>query len=211
MAQFTLIWNNASLLANANDISQQALYRYKQIGGNYISTGFTPANDLAKTVSTVDSPILNDNKVIQFKTTALCTSGGPVDNDNGIQEAIEFSEVIPTIAHTDNSSSISLDVTGLDITKARLTLRKSSDNTIVGAAIIANNINNTIQASQNGLVYSTNYYWQVELYATVNNIEVKSSDIDYRGSLFSPYPFMTNAPAVCNPATAVTVSSIEIV
>lgn len=208
--QFKLDWLNSKVAASSNSISQRALYRYKAIGGAFISTGFTPANDLATSANTVDSPVLDDNKIVQFEVETICTLNGPALNDNGIQEAIGFACLIPTIAKTDTTSDISIDVTGLDITKARFTLRKSSDNSLVGSSITATPIANSISGSATGLTPSTNYYWQIELYSTVNTIEVISSDVEYLGAPCSPYPVVTDAPAVCPPVTAATISSTEV-
>jgi len=208
--QFNLLWINTKVQASSNSISQRALYRYKAVGGAFISTGFTPSNDLATSASTTVSPVLDSNKVVQFEVETICTINGPAINDNGIQEAIGFVCLTPTIVKTDTTSSISIDVTGLDITKARFTLRKSSDNTVLGTPIISNVASNTIFGSITGLVASTNYYWQIELYATVNTLEVISSGTDFLGAPCSPYPFTTNAPAVCPPITAATISSIQI-
>lgn len=208
MSQFTLIW---TVVTNVNTIGQRASYRYRLTGGAFDSAGFTPNNDLSPSTTTVDSPVLGENKVIQFKISTLCTSGGPTDNDNGLQEVIEFAEIVPTIGKTENSSNISINISGTDITKARFTLRKSSDNTSVGTANVVNKSGNTISDSRIGLTSSTNYYWQIELYATVKTTEVKSSDIDYVGVPFSPYPFTTDAPSICPTVTNITsVSSIEI-
>lgn len=209
MSQFTLNWNAGDLVGNTNCISQSALYRYRLVGGSFISTGFSPANPLATTAITVDSPTLNENQVIQFEIQVGCTLSGPSYNDNGIQEVIEFAEIVPTITETDNSSTITIDATNTDITKAKFTLRKSSDNSIVGTPTVITKSGSSISYTQSSLNYSTNYYWQVETYATVNSIEVVSSDPVYVGSPFSPYPFTTSAPAVCNPTTSLTVSSIE--
>lgn len=209
MSQFTLIWNNSALLVSSNALTQTAEYRYRLVGGAYISTGFSPTNPLAKAATTTDSPTLDDNKVIQFKIQTDCTTGGPSDNDNGLQEVINFIEIIPTITKTDTTANITIDATGTDITKARLTLRKASDNSIVDQ-IIVNKVSNNIIRPITGLSYSTNYYWQVEFYANVNSIEVLSSAPSYNGVVFSPYPFTTNAPAVCDPVTSVTVTSVEV-
>lgn len=203
MSQFTLIWDSSKLASNANATEQNALYRYRLVGGSYISTGFTPANPLAINAVTSDSPVLDNNKVIQFKISTTCTSNGPTDNDDGIKEVIEFESITPTITKDESSSDIVEDVTGLDMTKARFSLKKSSDNTTVGTPTIVNRVGNSISFSQSGLVYNTNYYWQVELYATVNTVDTISE-------VFSPYPFTTDAPAVCNPTTSVAVTSIEV-
>jgi len=203
MAQFTLIWNSDSLATNANATSQNALYRYRLVGGSYISAGFTPSNPLGISATTSDSPVLDTNKVIQFKVQAICTANGPTDNDNGVVEVIEFAAIVPTITKDTDSSDIVLNVTGFDITKAKFTLRKASDNSIVGTPTIVNKSGSSISFSQSSLSYSTNYYWQVELYATVNSIDTVSE-------VFSPYPFTTDAPAVCDPVTAMTITSIEV-
>lgn len=209
--QFTLQWNNASVLANPNATAQTALYRQKSVGGAFISVGFTPTNPLAKTVNTVDSPnTLLDNVVYEFKVQSVCTLNGPVDNDNGVREIIGFACITPTVTKGETQGTISLSVAGTDITKARVTLRRSSDNSQVSQNIV-NAVGNTISFTQTGLTAGTNYYWQVELYATINGVEVISSDSNYLGSPCSPYAFATDALAVCDPVTSLTVDSIEIV
>lgn len=200
MSQFTLIWDSSPLAGNANAVSQSALYRYRLVGGVFISAGFTPSNPLATNATTADSPILDENKVIQFKVQSVCTAGGPSDNSNGLIEVIEFASIIPTITHTVSTSNLSIDVTGTDITKARFTLRKASDNAIVGSPTTVYTSGTSISSSQSGLTYSTNYYWDIELYATVASIDTISQ-------VFTPYPFTTDTPAVCNPVTAMNVSS----
>lgn len=205
--QFRLTWNNTNVAASSNSINQRALYRYKSIGGAFLSDGFTPANDLATSANTTISKALDDNKVIQFEVETICTVNGPAINDNGIVEAIGFSCIAPVITKDYVSSNISIDITGLDITKARFTLRKASDNTLI-YQIIVNPIGTTISTNAVGLSSSTNYYWQIELYANVNNIEVISSDSNYLGTPCSPYPFITDAPPYCAPITSMTISSI---
>lgn len=211
MSQFTLEWITDDIVNNTNCLTQTAMYRYRLVGGAYISAGFNPSNPLAKSVSTTDSPILDNNKVIQFRIETECAASGPSYNDDGVEENIEFAEIIPTVSKTENTATASLDVTGTDITKAKFTLRKASDNSIVGIPTIVNRVNDAISFSQSSLSSNTNYYWQIELYATVNNVELVSSNSDYIGTAFSPYPFSTDAPAVCNPVTSLTVTSIEVV
>lgn len=206
MSQFTLRWDNTDVNASTNSINQKLQYRYKSVGGLFIDSTI-----IDKTVNTVDSPILNDNKIIEFKVQCLCTANGPTDNDNGIIENIGFVCINPTITKTDIQSTITLDVTGLDITKARFTLKKSSDNSLIGLPVIVDKVGTTIATTQTGLVTATNYYWQIELYANINNTEVKSSDLGFLEIPCSPYPFITNNPPTCSPVTAITVASIEIV
>ena len=210
MSQFTLKWINDDIVGNTNSTNQNALYRYRLVGGNFISAGFNPANPLANNINQTDSPILDNNKVIQFQIEVDCTLSGPSYNDDGIKEDIEFAEIIPTITKTENSSSITVDVTNTDITKAKFTLRKAADNSIVGNPTIVNKVGSTISYSQSSLDFNTNYFWQIEFYAIINNIEVYSSSPNYKGTSFSPYPFKTDVPSICDPVTSLTVSSIEV-
>jgi hypothetical protein len=203
MAQFTLSWNNADVVASSNVINSRALYRYKTVGGVFVNTGFTPSNDLSKTVITVDSPVLDDNKIVEFKVQSICTVNGPTDNDNGIKELIGFLCIVPTITKTETTGTIVISTVGLDITKVKFTLRKASDDTIVGTPTTVNVVASSASDTKTGLVGATNYYWQTELYATVSNVEVKSQ-------ICSPYPFTTDTPPVCDPLTNFTITSIEI-
>jgi hypothetical protein len=209
MAQFVLTWDNTAVLANSNATAQRALYRVKSVGGAFSSTGFTPTNDLAKSATTSTSPVLSSNIVYEFKVQAICTENGPTDNDNGIVEKISFQCIVPDTEVTATTSNISIDVTGLDITKAKFTLKKSSDNSVVYTGTI-NRVGDSVSTTATGLTGSTNYYWQVELYATVNSIDVVSSGGSFLGAACGPYPITTSAPPVCNPVTSVDVSSIEI-
>lgn len=203
MAQFTLIWNSIDLQTSTNSLAQRVLYRYKTVGGGFISTGFSLPNDLAITINTVESPILDNNKVIEFKVQNICTENGPTDNDNGIQEVIALVCLVPVLTKTTTTGTISIDLTGLDIIKVKFTLKKASDNTIVGTPIIVNKTSNSAGTSATGLTSNTNYYWQTQLYSVVNNVEVISE-------VCSPHSFTTDPIAVCDPITAITVTSIEI-
>jgi hypothetical protein len=197
MAQFTLNWDNTPILTSGNVLNQTASYREKSLGGSYITTGFTPSNTLSKTVTSVDSPILEDNKIYQFKIESNCTVNGPTINQNGVQEGIVFSCLIPTVTKTSTSSQIVLNVANTDITKARFTLRKTSDSSIVLADTVVNRVGTTITCSKSsGLLASTIYYWQYDLYATINGVEVISSTNSYIGSKCSPYSFLTEESEV---------------
>lgn len=197
MANFTLVWDNAAVLASANSISQRVSYRRKDVGGSWITTGFIPVNDMSKSINSALSPTLLDNVIYEFRVQNICTTGGPTINGNGIQEQIVFACITPDVSHTDTASSISITTTALNITKARFTLRKQSDNTIVYGPVVASVISNTAQATATGLTASTTYYWQVELYTTVNNTEVISSNGAYIGAVCGPYNVTTSVPAVC--------------
>lgn len=211
MAQFTLNWINTAVLASANATGQRASYRKKSVGDPWITAGFSPANDLTTADVTADSPnSLDENCVYEFKVECLCEEGGPTINDNGIEEGIVFECLVPNTSQSETGASISLDVTGLDITKGRFTLRLAADNSIVSAATIVNRIGDTITRTVTGLTSGTNYYWQFELYATVNALEVISSSPSYLGSVCSPYPFNTEESEVCDAVESLDVSSVEI-
>ena len=160
-------------------------------------TGFSPANDLLVAAITATSPVLTDNVVYEFIVETLCTKNGPTNNSNGIIEQIGFSCLTPVVSQTDVASTITLNITGLNITKARFTLRKTSDSSIVSAATIVAASGNFITRTVAGLAASTSYYWQVEIYATINGVEIISSNVAYLNALCGPYTFITNAPTTC--------------
>lgn len=208
-SQFKLDWVSSFVSANPNSTGQRASYRRKSVGGAFITTGFTPSNDLSTSANTVNSPSLLDNVVYEFKIEAICAVNGPTINDNGIQEILGFACIVPVLTKTETSVTITLDVTNTDITKARLTLRKSSDNSLVDLSTV-NTVSNSITKTVTGLVADTNYYWQVELVAVLQGVEVYSSDSNYLGSICSPYVVKTDASVVCSPVTSIVVTSIEI-
>src|SRR5437764_654585 len=110
MAQFTLTWDNTDELASTNSTGQRLSYRKRATAGAWSVDGFTPNNDLATNVITAISKILDDNTVWQFKIDTLCTTNGPVSNDNGYVDQIGFAEIVPTLAHTHDTATITLDV-----------------------------------------------------------------------------------------------------
>ena len=210
MAQFTLEWNNTNVANNDNAIGQRASYRHKG-DVSWITAGFDPANDLDTDATTTDSPdTLDDNKIYEFKVEALCTVSGPTINDNGIQEDINFACIDPDLDQDEEEATITIDVTGLDINKAKITLRKASDNSIVGVETTISAVSDTIARTVTGLLPSTNYYWQIALGAIVNSVQVWSSNTEYLSTVCSPYPFTTDTPPTCDPVTEVDVTSIEI-
>lgn len=212
MAQFRLNWNNIILISNPNVIGQRASYRQKSLGGSFITTGFTPANDLSTTIDTVDSANIAVNKVWEFKIESICTIGGPIINTNGLQEKLKFACITPVITHTANSSNITLNVTGLDITKAQFILKKVSDNSIIYGPVTINRVGNSISAVATGLIGSTAYYWETVLFATVSGIEIDSVSASTPigiGTACISTNFTTEA-SICLPVTGVDVSSINI-
>lgn len=192
MAEYRLNWFNNAVIINPNATAQRASYRPKTAGGPWITTGFDPSNNLPPYASTVKSPNLTDNIIYEFRVEAICTEGGPTPNNNGDIEGFKFSCIVPTLSQTDVTAQAVLSVTGTDITKARFTLRKDSDNSIVYGPTIVNRVGNFITASTSGLDELTDYYWQVELYATVSGSEIISSSANQLNALCGPYDFTTD-------------------
>lgn len=197
MAVFTLNWDNTVLLAAVNAVAQRVGYRRKDIGGSWITTGFTPTNDLLKTAITALSPDLLVNVVYEFRVQAICTTNSPTINANGIQEQICFACIAPTTTQADTSATASVSTIGLNITKVRFTLRKTSDNSIVGGPTTITVVSNVAQTTITGLIASTSYYWQIELIAVINGVEKVSSAAVYLNSVCGPYTISTTAPAAC--------------
>lgn len=209
MAQFPLVWFNTAVIINPNAISQRALYRQKSVGGAFISTGFTPANDLPTTATNVTSPVLADNIVWEFKVQCICTVGGPTDNNNGIVEGIDFACIAPVFSSiTSTTATATLNVTGLDITKARFVVKRLADDVIVSGPTIVNRVGNSITLNMTGLVAGTEYYLDVEYYATVNGVEVISSNVAYIGTVCVSASFET-AEELCAPCTEIEATVIE--
>lgn len=209
MAQFTLEWDNSGIQAVTNVLHQQAVYRYRTVGGAFLSTGFTPANPLGKTATTTDSPVLTNNRVVQFKVQTLCTVSGPTDNDNGIIEAIEFAAISPVLTKTTTTVEMSLSLLNTDITKVRAVMKKTADNTVVYDDVLYR-ATDAVSTTVTGLTPDTNYFWQFEFYVSINGGDVVSSSGNYSGTPYSPYPVKTDAASTCGALTSATIESIEV-
>lgn len=209
MAQFVLNWFAAPVMVNPNAIGQRALYRQKSVGGSFISTGFTPANDLNIVAQTTTSPNLDANKIWEFKVQAICTTGGPTDNSNGLVEALKFACLLPTLSSTSFTATIQLNVAGLDITKATFTLHKVSDNSIVYGPVDVNPSGTVIQTTATGIDDDTAYYWTYVLYSVVNGVQVASTASTQLNQECQSAQF-TTPPDVCLPCTATTAVAQEV-
>ena len=216
MAQFKFDWNNDSVEASSNSTGQVASYRVKASpAGAWLTDGFTPANTLPKTASTTTTKTLVNNTVYQFKVDNICTSGGPIANDNGIQEGIEFACLDPDVDEF-TFSSATFRLTGLPqgtggIAKAKIWLKLASNNTVVaGTPITVNAVAGVIETTVNGLDDNTNYYWEYEIYATVKGVSVKSSDANYIGQVCGAYPILTAAEPVCNIPSGLVVTALSV-
>jgi len=208
MPQFKLDWFAAPVMVNPNATGQRAVYRQKSVGGSFISTGFTPANDLSIVAQTTTSPNLDANKIWEFKVQALCTSGGPTDNNNGIIEALKFACLLPTLSSTSFTATIQLNIASLDITKAVFSLHLVSDDTIVYGPVTATPLGTIIQTQATGIDDDTDYYWTFSLKSTVNGVEISSTDSTQLNQECQSVEFST-PPDVCLPVTATTAVATE--
>lgn len=208
MAQFNLNWFNTAVIVNANVVGQRAAHRQKSVGGAYSSSGYTPANDLPTTASAVQTPVLANNVVWEFKVDAICTLGGPTINDNGIQEGLGFSCLVPSLSNTDTTATIVLNIGSVDIGSAAFTLHKVSDDSIVSGPITVNKLGTTISHTVTGLDPDTDYYWEFIEYATVGGVVIASSDVNQLGASCFSADISTD-PGICAPVTALTSIATE--
>lgn len=179
MATIYLEWDNTAVNASANALNQRLSWRQKSVGGSFFTSGTTPANDMAKTVNAASHDTAVVNKIYEYKVEALCTTGGPTPNSNGLQEGIVFECVAPSIIGVStNSMNFTINIPSTDITKARVRLKLQSDNSVIDTQTITK-VSDAITYNFTGLTPSTGYYLEVEFYATVNGVEVISSSLDY--------------------------------
>lgn len=199
MAVITLNWDNTAVNASANVTGQRASKRIKIIGGAFDITGFSPANNLPKSADTVDATVIT-NRVYEFKIEAICASGGPTINNNGLKDGIVFECIVPSFSVTSTQIQVTVNLLNTDITKVKATLKKTSDDLVHGIQTV-NNVANQAVITFTGLAAGTGYYLELELYAVVDGVEVISSDSAYLGNVCGPYNVSTSVAPGC-PAPA---------
>lgn len=210
MAQFNISWFNTAVIINPNATGQRVSHREKSVGGAYSTAGYTPANDLPKTASASQSPVLADNKVWEFKVECLCDEGGPTPNDNGNIEGLKFACLEPVISNLSTDSvTIALNVLNTDITSATFILQRTADDVVVAGPTTIARVGNSITWNVSGLVPETEYYVQTVLYAIVNGAQIASNDLNQLGESCFSNEFTTIAD-VCAPVTDLDISSIAI-
>lgn len=208
MAQFNLSWFNTAVIINPNATGQRVSHRQKSVGGAFSTTGYTPANDLPKTASASQSPVLADNIVWEFKVEALCTVGGPTINSNGLVEGLKFACITPNIQKTTNSATITLNVAGLDITQATFITHLTADDSVVAGPTTVARVGTAIQHTVTGLDPDTEYYFEIILYAIVNGSEIASNDVNQLNASCFSDDFQTDEDT-CEPCTAITAVATE--
>jgi hypothetical protein len=177
MGNINLAWNNSDVTAAAGVTAVRLSKRIKAIGGVWDTSGFTPSNDIDKTLAAAVSAVTN-NRVYEYKLESVCSGGDLVPNLNGVIEQIFFACVNPSIAKTHNSAYVTVALGSTDITKIRVTLKKESDDTTV-QTITTFKIGSNAIAHFSSLTPSTAYYVQIELFANVGGVEVVSSGTGY--------------------------------
>lgn len=194
MATFTLTWTP---VITGNVTAQRASYRQKSVGGAFLTTGFSPSNDLSTAATTTDHGSLTDNTIYEFKISNICTTGGPTDNTNGIIEQIVFACIAPTLSQTTTTATAAYTGLPSDITKVRFTLRKTSDNSLVSGPTTVTVVGGAASVTPTGLTPTTSYYFQTEFYTVINGVEVISSGAAYLNAVCGPYTVTTDTPASC--------------
>lgn len=207
MATFNLVWMNTAVVINPNVTGQRISYR-KKGDTTWITTGFTPSNDLPKTAYAAISPNLSTNIVWQFKVEALCTVGGPIINDNGIIEGVVYECATPSLSHGSSTATITLNIAGTNISRAEFTLHLDSDDSIVSGPISVDPSGTAITTTVTGLTPSTAYYWTFQVFAVVGGVETSSADTGNLGQNCQSSVFTTD-PDLCAPITALTSIATE--
>lgn len=172
MATFTLHWDNTAVLANSNVTAQRASYRRRSVGGTFATTGFTPANDMAKSVVSAVTGTLLDNVVYQFKVEAICTSGGPSINSNGLVENIKFDCIIAEVAPQSNSVLVKYTSLPVDIISVDFTIWDNAGTSIIQGPFNVPVVAGATQRMFTGLASATNYQSGIKLRAVLNNATI---------------------------------------
>lgn len=171
MANIVINWTPNT---NGNTINQRAYNRQKNIGGAFLTTNFTPTNDLSTVATTSTFTNATVNTVYEFQVANVCTVGGPTFNNNGIREGIVFACVTPTESHTDTTATATVSGLPSDITKVVFNILDNVG-TPVGA-VQTNTVSGGIAtASYSSLTNSTVYIIRIQLIAVVNGVEVTSN------------------------------------
>jgi len=177
MATITLTWDNTAVIGSVNSLNQTAYKRIKAVGGLFSSAGFTPGNPLLTSAVTTDADVI-PNRIYEFKVENNCTAGGPTANSNGFKEQIVFECIAATLGKTSTTVTVSVNLTDIDFTKVKFTLRKQSDDSLVATAT-ENKVANAASHTFTGLSGSTGYYVELEYLTDIEATEVISSDSDY--------------------------------
>src|ERR1044072_122879 len=189
MASFTLNWTP---IITGNVSAQRAYYRRRSTGGTYLTTGFTPSNDLNTAATSTTKAGLLDNVVYQFLLANICEEGGPTFSDSSATEMIVFSCAGDTdIETTFNSATINYTNLPQDINFIKVTVNSMQ----VTLAVT----NGEASITFPGLTPDTEYTVDTVFGAIVNGVQV------YDTSITCTEDFETS-PAPCEEPTELLVS-----
>ena len=172
MATFTLTWTP---VITGNVTAQRASFRQKSVGGAFLTTGFSPANDLSTAATTTSHGSLTDNTIYEFKISNVCTTGGPTDNSNGVIEQIVFACISPSTCQTTTTATASYTGLPSDITKVRFSLLNFDGSSLLQGPIVVNTSAGSCSNIFSGLTPDTAYIIRVEFVALINGVEVTST------------------------------------
>ncbi len=164
MATIDLNWDNTAVNASGNVTGQRASKRIKAVGGAWSTSGFMPANDMAKAVNYTSANITS-NRIYEFKIETLCSVGGPIINDNGIKEGIVFECAGGFSSEPGTSGQLKAKITGFnvsvpDFNKVKFALYDASNTTLLATSPELNN-SSVIQYIFTGLTPLTEYFVRV--------------------------------------------------
>lgn len=208
-AIFQLNWNISNTENDPNTSTQKALYKKRLDGAGApfldgIEGGlpFNPPNPISKNVSATQSGSLSDNAVYQFKIQTICGVNGPVDNMDGIFEAINFICIEPTATFTYNQATITIPVSGTpDIIKAKIKLTNTTTGVVLVNNVVVSASGSNITYTKTGLSPSTSYRWDITLGANVNSADKYSVTACAKSFITSPLPQCDSVTSLSAAAT----------
>lgn len=180
MPTITLNW---TLNTNGNTVNQRASKRaiattkHPSESTVFSSTGFTPPNDLATSISSASFTAIG-NVIYEMKVENICSLGGPTINNNGIRQGIKFSCLPVNFGTvTDNTTQISVNVNaiGTDIAQVIFVLTETNGGAIVESKTVAALQSGNTIANFIGLNAGTSYTITTSYQATVNGALVTSA------------------------------------
>ena len=181
MGSFNLSWT-----APATSLNQYVKYRTKGSGSWSYSPYITSANPQTNTATSATVGVLPNNWVYQFQIDNVCTAGG-APQSSLIIEDIVFQCIQPTVATTSTTWSFNFGTIG-NIDSIVATLIKTSTGAVAGYVTLPNG---ATSFGFTGLTPSTQYHLSYVMQATVNGVQINSTD----------YPTQLGAPCTTIPTS----------
>lgn len=162
MANINVTWTPAS------GATGQRIFAKIRTSPTWLSSSFSPANDLTGTASTAVYQAATVNIVSQFKINTICT-GASLSTDSLMGEGINFGCLTATISGN-TSSSFTASLTGVptDISSVSFTVYANDGVTLIANMDVAN-IGGSPSNTFTGLVSGTTYKVTTTLHAVLTN------------------------------------------